>query len=287
VAQSLLAHAWAIPVILFLTLWILFYLPLAGIASLAKGTARTASTWVAKSPLGRWGAARRGWHGVRPWAPLIVILLLGAIAATAAAHLFVELAQRFPVSTSRVYLADRAAHEWFLGERQSGITSMLRFITFFGGGTGIALVVSVATVLLVLYKEPATATYLAGTAFGGVLLNTGLKYLFARTRPDLASAATAAHWYSFPSGHAMESFIVYGALAYITLRQPWPWKLDSAVLALVVTMVILIGLSRVYLGVHWVSDIAGGWSAGIVWLVAATVVFDLVLRRRRSRAAKQ
>ena len=82
----------------------------------------------------------------------------------------------------------------------------------------------------------------------------------------------------------MESFIVYGALAYITLRQPWPWKVDSAVLALVVTMVILVGLSRVYLGVHWVSDIAGGWSAGAVWLVTATVAFDMLMRRKRRRA---
>ena len=81
---------------------------------------------------------------------------------------------------------------------------------------------------------------------------------------------------------------MFGALAYITLRQPWPWKIDSAVLALAVTMVILIGLSRVYLGVHWVSDIAGGWSAGAVWLVTTTVVFDMLARRgaRRKKAVE-
>lgn len=280
----MLDHPLAIPLIIFLTLWVLFYLPLAGVGSLVGKAARGASTWVGQTRLGRWTAGRRGWHGLRPYLPLVVVILAGAIIAAIAAHVFVELAQDYGVATSRVYRIDRAAHDWFFQERQAGFTSLLRDITFFGGGMGILLVVGSATTVLILFKEPNLAGYLAGTAIGGIILNSGLKLLFARTRPDLASAAAVAHWYSFPSGHAMESFIVYGALAYITLRQPWPWKIDSAVLALAVTMIILIGLSRVYLGVHWVSDIAGGWSAGAVWLVTATVAFDMVMRRKKGRA---
>lgn len=283
--NPVLAYPFAIPLILFLSLWVLFYLPLAGVGSLVGKAARKASTWVGQTRLGKWTAGRRGWHGLRPYLPTLVVILAGAIIAAIAAHVFVELAQDFPSSTSGVYHLDQAAHAWFFTERRTGFTAVLRFITFFGGGIGILLVVAIATIVLVLFKERNLAGYLAGTAIGGIILNSGLKLLFARTRPDLASAVTVAHWYSFPSGHAMESFIVYGALAYITLRQPWPWKFDSAVLALVVTMVILVGLSRVYLGVHWVSDIAGGWSAGAVWLVTATVAYDMVVRRRKRRQA--
>ncbi|HEU5218085.1 MAG TPA: phosphatase PAP2 family protein [Gemmatimonadales bacterium] len=279
----MLAHPFAIPIIVFLALWTLFYLPLAGVAGLAKGAARKASGWVAGTRFGKWTTGRRDWHGLRTYAPLAVVLLLGALAAVAAATLFVEVAQRVQDSGSVVYHLDRSAHQWFVRERQSGVTTLLRTVTFFGGGSGIALVVGIVTALLLAGNERAWAGYLLGTAAGGMLLNSALKLVFARARPDLASAAAVGHWYSFPSGHAMESFIVYGAMAFITLRQPWPWKVDSAVLALVVTMVILIGLSRVYLGVHWLSDIAGGWSAGTVWLVAATVAFDLLFRMRTRR----
>ncbi len=280
-----LAYPFLIPVAIFLLLWGLIYLPLAGVGRLLVGAARKGGEWVVQSRVGKWAGSRRGWHGVRPYLPLALVLLGGAILATLAAHVFVELSEDFQLPNSTVYHADRAAHDWFFQERQAGITSTLRAITFFGGGPGIALITGLASLVLLYFKKRATAAYLAGTAIGGIVLNSGLKLWFARTRPDLASAAVVAHWYSFPSGHAMESFIVYGALAYITLRQPWPWKVDSAVLALVLTMVVLIGLSRVYLGVHWVSDIAGGWSAGAVWLVTATVAFDMVLRLKRRRGA--
>jgi undecaprenyl-diphosphatase len=81
----------------------------------------------------------------------------------------------------------------------------------------------------------------------------------------------------------MGSLITFGALAYIALRQHWSWKAESAVLALALTMVVLVGLSRVYLGVHWASDIAGGWSAGTVWLASALVAFEMLLRLRQRR----
>ncbi len=284
--QPLVAHSFAIPIILFLTLWVLFYLPLAGVASLGKGAGRNAAARIGKTRLLKWVAGRKTVHGLRPYLPLLLVLLLGAIAAIAAAHLFVEVAQRVRDASSTISRSDQSVQAWFLQHRQPGVILLFRIFTFFGGGPGILLLVGVLGVLLVR-KEPATAAYLLGTALGGYLLNLGLKMMFARTRPDLASAVISAHSYAFPSGHAMESFVVYGAVAFLALRQPWPWMLNSAILALAVTMVILIGLSRVYLGVHWVSDIAGGWSAGLVWLVAATLAFHMLLRAKPGSPARQ
>lgn len=114
-------------------------------------------------------------------------------------------------------------------------------------------------------------------------MNLALKSLYARARPAAASAIAAATGYSFPSGHAMGSFIVFGSIAYIVMRQPYRWKWKSAWLALLVTLILLVGLSRIYLGVHWASDIAAGYSAGAVWLATAMVAYESLLRLRQLR----
>jgi undecaprenyl-diphosphatase len=145
------------------------------------------------------------------------------------------------------------------------------------------VIVAVVAATLLVRKERASAIFIVVTAGAGALLNLGLKAFFARMRPDLASALVVMRSYSFPSGHAMSSFITFGALAYLALRRPWPWAAKSAGLAIALTIVVLVGLSRVYLGVHWASDIAGGWSAGAVWLAAAVVAFEMLLRLRQRR----
>jgi undecaprenyl-diphosphatase len=107
--------------------------------------------------------------------------------------------------------------------------------------------------------------------------------IFARSRPDLVSALAVARGYSFPSGHAMGSFIAFGSLAFVALRQRWPWTAKLAALAIALTSTILVGLSRVYLGVHWASDIIGCWSAGAVWLISAAKAFEILFRLGRRR----
>src|SRR5437870_5881144 len=87
----------------------------------------------------------------------------------------------------------------------------------------------------------------------GALLLMELKRYFARARPDLAEALRRASGYSFPSGHAMGSTIVFGALGYLALRSQRTWRTKAAALAAAVTLIITIALSRVYLGVHWIS----------------------------------
>ncbi len=159
---------------------------------------------------------------------------------------------------------------------------LLSAATSFGSTAGLGAFVGVVAVLL-LRKERASAIFVTVTAVAGAILIFGLKMIFTRARPDLTLALTSSRYYSFPSGHAMGSFVTLGALAYIALRQHWSWGVKSACLALALTMVVLVGLSRVYLGVHWASDIAGGWSAGAVWLSAAVVAFEMLLRLRQRR----
>ena len=211
---------------------------------------------------------------------MILLMALGGAAAIGAGYLFVELAEEARLTTSIVYRVDQAVHGWFGHERQPAVTVLLRAATDIGGTVGLATLVAVVAAPLLVRKERASAIFVVVTAGAGALLNLGLKLIFARARPDLASALAVARWYSFPSGHAMGSFITFGALAYLALRQPWPWVARSAGLAIALTMVVLVGVSRVYLGVHWASDIAGGWSAGTVWLISAVVAFEMLLRLR-------
>ncbi|HEX6177122.1 MAG TPA: phosphatase PAP2 family protein, partial [Thermoanaerobaculia bacterium] len=105
----------------------------------------------------------------------------------------------------------------------------------------------------------------------------------ARARPDLAEALRTADGYSFPSGHAMGSTVVFGALAYLILRIQAPWRKRAAGLAAAVTFIAAIAASRVYLGVHWISDIVAGITAGTLWVTIATVAYETFRRIRLVR----
>ncbi len=271
----------AVPVVLFVVFWALCFLPLAGVVRVGKAGAKGGSAWILRSRVGQWSIGRSGPIG--SYVPILVVMVVGGIAALGAGYLFVELAEQVRLTTSVVYRADQVIHTWFGQERQAGMTVLFNTATAIGGTLGMAVLVTAVATTLLVRKERASAIFVVVTAVAGGLLNLGLKMIFARARPDLASAIAVARWYSFPSGHAMGSFITFGALAYIVLRQNWPWVAKSAALAVALTMVVLVGVSRVYLGVHWASDIAGGWSAGTVWLTSTVVAFEMLLRLRARR----
>jgi membrane-associated phospholipid phosphatase len=270
-----------VPVVLFLTFWALCYVPIAGLVGMVRMGAKSRSAHFAGSRVGKWAVGHSGPIG--PYAPILLVMAVGGIAAIGAGYLFVELAEQVRRTTSLVSGVDRVIHTWFGHERQAAMTTLLSTATSIGGTLGLGAIVAVVAATLLVRKERASAVFVVVTAGAGALLNLGLKMFFARMRPDLASALVVARWYSFPSGHAMGSFITFGALAYIALRQPWPWAAKSAALAIALTIVVLVGLSRVYLGVHWASDIAAGWSAGTVWLASAVVAFEMMLRLRQRR----
>lgn len=118
------------------------------------------------------------------------------------------------------------------------------------------------------------------TLVGGELMNRLVKEFFQRARPTFAEPFIIAQDFSFPSGHAMLSLIVYGMLAYtlcLHFRKPWQRILIIFACAL---LVILIGISRLYLGVHYFSDIVGGFAAGAVWLFTCITAAEVIRRKR-------
>jgi len=123
-------------------------------------------------------------------------------------------------------------------------------------------------------------TWLAAVA-GSALLDWLLKVIFQRPRPHFAHPLLVAGSYSFPSGHAMESFVAYGMLAYLAVLALRTWEARVGVVCGAALLVVLIGLSRLYLGVHYFSDVIAGYAAGGVWLSALITGAETIRRGGR------
>lgn len=141
-------------------------------------------------------------------------------------------------------------------------------VTALGNTTTLAVLVFWASVFLWLARYPLRAVVLIVTAAGGRLLNEGLKALFDRARPEILDWGTQVMSASFPSAHAMSGAVVYGALAYLAASAPavrGAAGCQATVWTAAVLLVLAIASSRVYLGVHYPSDVAAGVLAGALW----------------------
>lgn len=155
---------------------------------------------------------------------------------------------------------DHAVHEGLMALRSPAADSLLVFITMFGD-TWVLIGLSLVVMLLLLREHPATAWHwLAAVAFAFTVVFL-IKHGLRVPRPE---EATAEGW-SFPSGHTLKSSVIYGFLALL-LSTPLSPRARMFVYACTVSLVALIGFSRFYLGVHWFSDVAAGWSIGLLWV---------------------
>jgi undecaprenyl-diphosphatase len=147
--------------------------------------------------------------------------------------------------------------------------AVMRAITFLGSFPAVAVAVAAAAIWRVRSRDRRGAITLVLVAIVTELLNLALKHAFQRPRPSLFHEIATLHSYSFPSGHAMASAAVYGSIAAV-LARAFPAR-RRAIVAGASVLVLLIGLSRVYLGVHWITDVVAGWAAGAFIALAASV----------------
>ncbi|HEX3644622.1 MAG TPA: phosphatase PAP2 family protein [Vicinamibacterales bacterium] len=138
-------------------------------------------------------------------------------------------------------------------------------LTAIGGPTVLGLVVVVVTGFFVLQTRYRTALVVAITFISGELLNAAMKHVFNRPRPSVVPHLQAVYTTSFPSGHAMESAIVYLTLAAILMRASESRATKIYILGTAMLLTTLVGISRVYLGVHYPTDVLGGWIVGFAW----------------------
>ena len=166
------------------------------------------------------------------------------------------------------------------------LPAVMRDITSLGSAPVLALfVLAVAGSLVVRRQLHALVLVLVATV-GGEVLNLALKEVFDRPRPDVALHLTQVSSPSFPSGHAMESAVIYFTLAALLARLVEPRPLKLYFLALAAVLSFLVGVSRVYLGVHYPSDVLAGWTAGIAWALVCWTVASRLQREGAVEPAK-
>src|SRR5215207_7784336 len=168
-------------------------------------------------------------------------------------------------------------HDW----ETPTLTAFFLVVTALGSLEMIWLLSLVVAVILGVRRQWLhLGTWLASLA-GGFVLNQLLKELFARPRPYFEHPLVLEASYSFPSGHATMSLIFYGMLAYFCVLALRTWRARTAVVFGAALLVLLIGFSRMYLGVHYLSDVIGGFASGGIWL--STLITGSETLRRRSK----
>ena len=156
--------------------------------------------------------------------------------------------------------------------RNEKLTMFWKFITH-SGDSEIVIMLGIVLLLVKSLRNKYGVKF-AIAALSSTALYQGMKYIFQRPRPDIALRLIEESGYSFPSGHSMNCLVSYGILAYLILKYCENARLAKILSVGLGLIIILIGLSRVYVGVHFPTDVIGGWSLGIAVLVAMMYAFE-------------
>jgi membrane-associated phospholipid phosphatase len=154
------------------------------------------------------------------------------------------------------------------------VVAVLRQISSFGGRGTLIPLVTLVVVMLLIRRRPRPALYLVVTGAGALIMDPSLKALIGRLRPVVEVPVASAPGNSFPSGHALGSMVVYGMIVLVFLpamRRRWrPWFIGLAAV-----VVAAVGFTRVALGVHFLSDVLGGWLLGLAWISVTAYAFRI------------
>jgi undecaprenyl-diphosphatase len=145
------------------------------------------------------------------------------------------------------------------------IEAIMRDLTALGGYTVLSLILLLAVTYLLMKGKRASALMMAVAVVGGVILSNLLKIGFDRQRPDVVAHLVDVHSLSFPSGHAMLSAVTYLTLGALLARSERGIVMRAYFMGVAIVLTLLIGSSRVYLGVHYPTDVLAGWCAGSAW----------------------
>jgi membrane-associated phospholipid phosphatase len=236
----------------------------------------------ATTTLRRWIAARcspENAFGLHLTLGMLVLMIAVAIFASVAVHVM--------GGSATLASIDRDVGQWLQGHAAPALTLLMLVITHLHGVTGI----TVLGLLLCAWFWREKAHYWLLTAIlaipGGMLLNVLLKHVFMRPRPASDEALLALATYSFPSGHTVAATLFYGVLGVYLVRAVRSLWLRSAIIAAALLMVMLVGASRIFLGVHYFSDVFAAVVEGCGWLaISLTVIRILDMRMALVRASR-
>ena len=173
-----------------------------------------------------------------------------------------------------IYAFDEYIYSLVAGIISDDLTFIMKVITFLASGTFLCIL-SALLVLSILFKKGMNSFYTAVQVINitlSSLLNVGVKNLICRSRPNILQLMEVTG-YSFPSGHSMASMSFYGFAIYLCCRF-YKGKYKDSLIILLAILIVLIGFSRIYLGVHYTSDVTGGFAFGLLWLGLFTIMIE-------------
>jgi undecaprenyl-diphosphatase len=213
-------------------------------------------------------------HASNFYAALGIVLVVGAAVAIGATLAFAELAET--VSEGATQQFDESVLRWIGAHQSDAIRTAMLEITLLGTGLVLMTMVAISALFLWLSDHRFSAILLFIATWGGVAMNSILKSRFDRPRPQVFEWGTHVLTSSFPSGHAMAATIAYGTVAYLAARLQrarWARWLTLFVAAL---LILLICASRLYLGVHYPSDVLAGFVMGLAWTAFCMATLEAI-----------
>jgi undecaprenyl-diphosphatase len=205
-----------------------------------------------------------------------IFVLAGSAVALGGAAVFAEFAGEVREGDTQAF--DERVLGWLGQNRHEAFERLMVEVTMLGTGIVVLVMVGVAAMFLWLSRHRYSAILLLVATAGGIVLNNILKLSFARPRPQVFEWGTHALSSSFPSGHSMSAAIVYGTVAYLAARlQRRRWT-RALTMLVALGLILLIGFSRLYLGVHYPSDVAAGLVIGLAWAGFCMATLEIVQR---------
>lgn len=232
----------------------------------------------------------RQWWAQRPaaelwfYAGVLIVAGLGWIFAELASEVLEGETQRFDEGVLRVLREPGDPHEPVGPE---WLEAFFLDVTALGGVSVVALFSLVVAGWLLLQRRLFYTTLVAISFTGAALVTAILKAAFGRERPPLEFQAVKVNLLSFPSGHSFMSAVVFLTLGVLLAHATPQRALKVYIVAVAVVLTGLVGLSRIYLGVHYPTDVLGGWCAGIVWAMACLLIAHLLRGRQKRRRTLQ
>jgi undecaprenyl-diphosphatase len=215
---------------------------------------------------------------------LDLVVLLGTLAVVGGAWVFLEIADEVTEGDiqdldERIVRAMRNPNDPADPIGPPWLKEVGRDLTALGGVTVLLLVVAAVAGFLAIERRYHALLLVIAATFGGLSINALLKNLYDRPRPSVVPHLAHVMTASFPSGHSMLSAVVYLTLGALLARLVQHRGLKVYLIAVAMLLTFLVGVSRVYLGVHYPSDVLAGWSAGLVWAVLCWLVVRYLQRR--------
>src|SRR5918993_1392134 len=192
-----------------------------------------------------------------------VFVLAGTLVAIAGTWAFATIAEKVMEGDTQKF--DEAVLTWIGSNQPPWVESAMLEVTFLGTGLVVRVLVAVAALSLWLTQHRYSAALLLVSTAGGLVLNSILKAGFDRPRPQIFTWGTHALTSSFPSGHAMSAAVVYGTIAYLAARLQRRLWARALTLFVALLLILLIAASRLFLGVHYPSDVFAGLLVGLAW----------------------